>query len=152
MRVHACITQTHTKPLSHTHTCTHKQCICVGVKFFNYFCGLNCISCKGTRQTHEEGERERPQNTPTLSATDNCHCCVRGQTETHWDGKAQTEGEGYAGEESKRIRVKSPVEHCINLRQSAITCYFISCFRLSSPRGSLCVCVCAWVCVNGKRL
>lgn len=52
-------THTHTKTLSHTHTCMHKQCICVGVKFFNYFCGLNCISCKGTRQTHEERERER---------------------------------------------------------------------------------------------
>lgn len=55
----ACMQYTDTKPLSRTHTCMHKQCICVGVKFFNYFCGLNCISCKGTRQTHEERERER---------------------------------------------------------------------------------------------
>lgn len=118
----------------------------MGVKFFNYFCGLNSISCKGTRQTHEETERKRERETTKYADffSDWQLSLLRAGTDRDTLRRKGTDGgeEGYAGEESKQIRVKSPVEHCINLRQSAITCYFISCFRLSSPRGSLCVCVC----------
>lgn len=100
----ACMQYTHTQSLSHTHTCIHKQCICVGVKFFNYFCSLNCISCKGSRQTHEEGgEDHKIRRLYQRLAIVIAACGDWDSDRQRWKGTDREKGQGYAREEGNEF-------------------------------------------------